>query len=95
MHDTVLWSKIVPGPHQRRYTISISTSRAQAVTCKYLGGLLNVRNIGTYPERPLNMDLILIKLQQKHDQNKQSIEHQERENWLITQLYKLFSNPGL
>lgn len=41
------------------------------------------------------MDLILIKLQQKHDQHKQRIEHEESEYRLIAQLDELARDPGL
>lgn len=92
IHQAILWNS----PRTSEDTL-VSTSTVEAIlkTCKYLGCLLNIRNIGTYPKRPLNMDLILIKLQQKHDQNKQSIEHEERKYRFISQFYKFASNPGL
>lgn len=55
-------------------------------TTRYLRGLFDVGDIRPDAERPDNVQLIFVQLEQEYDQNEQRIEHKKREHALVPQL---------
>lgn len=41
------------------------------------------------------MDVVLVQLQQEHDQHEQRVYHEEREHGRVAQLFEIFSYTGL
>lgn len=41
------------------------------------------------------MDVVLVQLQQEHDQHEQRVYHKEREHGRVAQLFEIFSYTGL
>lgn len=61
----------------------------------YLLGGLVVGDVSAHAKGPLDMDVVLVQLQQEHDQHEQGVYHEEREHGRVTQLFEIFSYTGL
>lgn len=61
----------------------------------YLLGGLVVGDVRPHSEGPLHVDVVLVQLQQEHDQHEQCIDHEEREHRRVAQLLQIFGYAGL
>lgn len=62
---------------------------------RYLGRFFYVSYVCLDPERPLYMNVVLIKLQQKYYKDKQSVHHEEGENRFVSQFDQIRCYPSL
>lgn len=62
---------------------------------RYLRGLFDKGDIRLDAERPDNVQLIFVQLQQEYDQNEQRIEHKKRKHALVPQLDQVTGNASL
>lgn len=66
--------------------------------CPVLGYLLCgfiVSNICFDAEWPLDVDVVLVQLQQEHDQHEESVYHEERKHRRVPQLFQIRRDSGL
>ena len=61
----------------------------------YLSRLLDECDVIFHTERPVDVNVVLVQLQQEHDQDEERVTHQEDEHRLVAQLRQLLRDPFL
>ena len=61
----------------------------------YLLGTLVVGDIRFDTEGPFDVQRIFVKLEEEDDQNKEGVQHKEREDALVAQFLQIFGNSRL
>ena len=51
--------------------------------------------VGAHSKRPFYMNIVLVQLQQKHNQHEQGINHEKGKDRGVTQLFEIVSNASL
>ena len=88
-------SRVINRSRQNRTRQDKKTRYEKKVSEAHLSSLLDQRDVVLDAERPVDVQVVLVQLQQEHDQAVERVTHEEDEHRLVAQLGQVVSDAGL